>query len=294
MAKPQNEAGKSVKERNAHIHHTMAMPEVSIILPVYNGAPHLAKAIDSILTQSFADFELIIVNDGSVDGSEQIISASKDPRIVYIANEVNSGLIFTLNRGIDRATGKYIARMDADDICLKDRLAVQKKWLDENAGTSMVACTVQFIDENDMVTGNWPTDLDTVSAASIRKKLPHQNCIAHPTVMIRSEILKAYRYKAYQKNIEDYDLWLRLEADGKKIEKVSQALLLYRVHAQSVTSTYLKTGNSFLKHFHCKRKYLYHRIGEGKFNFFDARVFAHMLADLLMSQLKNLKRRIVR
>lgn len=272
----------------------MAMPEVSIILPVYNGGPHLSKAIDSILTQSFSDFELIIVNDGSTDNSEQIISGYNDPRIVHIANEVNSGLVFTLNKGIGRASGKYIARMDADDICLKERLAIQKKWLDENPGTSMVACTIQFIDENDTVTGHWQTDLDTVSAASIRKELPHQNCIAHPTIMIRSEILKAYRYKAYQKNIEDYDLWLRLEADGKKIEKISSALLLYRVHAQSVTSTYLKTGNSFLKHFHCKRKYLYHRIREGKFNFFDARVFGHMLSDLLMSQLKNLKRRIVR
>jgi glycosyltransferase involved in cell wall biosynthesis len=272
----------------------MASPELSIILPVYNGGRHLSKAIDSILSQSFAGFELIIVNDGSVDNSEQIITGYTDPRIIYLANEHNSGLVYSLNKAMERASGKYIARMDADDICLNERLAAQRKWLDENAGTSLVACTVEFIDENDQPAGNWQTDRDTISAKSIRKMLPRQNCIAHPSIMVRSEVLKEYRYKEYQKNIEDYDLWLRLQADGKKIEKIGKALLLYRVHGDSVTSMYLKTGNSFLKHFHCKRKYLYYRIRSGKLNFFDARVFAHMLADMVMSQLKNLKRRIVR
>ena len=285
MAKPQARGCKSV---------TMPVPEVSIILPVYNGGPHLSKAINSLLNQTFAGFELIIVNDGSVDNSEQVIASFHDPRIVYIANERNSGLVFTLNRAVERASGKYIARMDADDICHPERLAMQKKWLDENAGTSVVACTIEFIDENDQPAGKWQTDQHTISAKSIRKELPHQNCIAHPSVMVRSEILKAYRYKEYQKNIKDYDVWLRLEADGKKIEKIGRALLLYRVHGQSVTSLYLKTANPFLKHFHCKRKYLYHRLRAGKFIFFDVRVFGNMLSDLLMSQLKNLKRRITR
>lgn len=272
----------------------MAIPELSIILPVYNGERHLPKAIDSLLSQSFTGFELIIVNDGSIDNSEKIISGYTDPRIIYIANERNSGLIYSLNKAIDRASGKYIARMDADDICLNERLAVQKKWLDENPGTGVVACTVQFIDDDDQPSGNWPTDLATINYESIRQMLPRQNCIAHPSVMVRAELLKAYRYKEYQKNIEDYDLWLRMAADGKKIEKINQSLLLYRVHGQSVTSMYLKTGNSFLKHFHCKRKYLYHRLASGKINLFDAKVFVQMLSDLVMSQLKNLKRRIVR
>ena len=272
----------------------MAMPEVSIILPVYNGGPHLPKAINSILSQSFGNFELIIVNDGSTDNSKQVITSFNDPRIVYIANERNSGLIFTLNKAIDKASGKYIARMDADDICHTDRLAEQKKWLDEHSATSVVASTIEFIDENDQPAGHWPEDRASISAKSIRKKLPHDNCIAHPSVMARAEILKTYRYKAYQKNIEDYDLWLRLLADGKIIEKIEKPLLLYRVHAQSVTGTQLKAGNFFLKHFHCKRKYLYHRLGAGKFNLFDARVFGHMLSDLVMSVFKNLKRLFTR
>lgn len=266
------------------------MPEVSIILPVYNGGPHLPKAINSILSQSFGGFELIIVNDGSTDNSEQVIRSFNDPRIVYIANERNSGLIFTLNKAIGIASGKYIARMDADDICHKERLSEQKRWLDEHPGTSVVASTIEFIDDNDQPAGQWATDRATVSATSIRKKLPHDNCIAHPSVMARAEILKTYRYKEYQKNIEDYDLWLRLQADGKVMEKIDKPLLLYRVHAQSVTGTQLKPGNFFLKHFHCKRKYLYHRLSAGKFNLFDARVSGYMLRDLVMSQLKNLKR----
>jgi len=265
------------------------MPEVSIILPVYNGGPHLPKAINSILSQSFGDFELIIVNDGSTDHSEEVIKSFNDPRIVYIANERNSGLIFSLNRAIDKASGKYIARMDADDICHPDRIAVQKKWLDEHPGTSLVASIIEFIDENDQPAGQWPKDRATISAKSIRKMMPHDNCIAHPSVMARTEILKTFRYKPYQKNIEDYDLWLRLLADGKIIEKIDRPLLEYRVHAKSVTSEHLKTTNFFLKHFHCKRKYLYHRLRAGKFNAFDIKVLIFMLADLVMGILKNLK-----
>jgi glycosyltransferase involved in cell wall biosynthesis len=272
----------------------MTIPDVSVILPVYNGAQYLPKAIDSILTQSFPGFELIIVNDGSADNSEQVIKAYTDPRIIYIANDRNRGLVYSLNKAIEQSRGKYIARMDSDDVCLEERLALQKKWLDENTGADVVACTVQFIDEKDQPAGIWPTDLATTSPESIRKMLPRQNCVTHPSVMIRAEILKAYRYRTYQKNIEDYDLWLRMTADGKRIDKIDKTLLLYRVHGQSVTSLYLKTANSFLKHFHCKRKYLYHRIGSGKFNAFDAKVFLQMIKDLVMSLFKKMKRSVAR
>src|SRR5580698_6795680 len=98
------------------------MIPVSVILPVYNGANHVSGAIESILNQSLRDFELIIINDGSNDNSGNIIKSFSDPRIRYLDNEYNKGLIATLNRGIDESKGKYIARMDADDICLPLRL----------------------------------------------------------------------------------------------------------------------------------------------------------------------------
>lgn len=263
------------------------IPEVSVILPVYNGAQYLPKAIDSVLAQSFTGFELIIINDGSTDNSGQVIKSYSDPRIVYIANEGNRGLVYSLNKAIEQSRGKYIARMDSDDICKRERLALQKKYLDENAAADVVACIVDFIDENDKPAGHWQTDQETVTAESIRKMLPKQNCVTHPSVMIRAEILKAYRYKAYQKNIEDYDLWLRITGDGKRIDKINQSLLLYRVHSQSVTSLYLKTANSFLKHFHCKRKYLYH---SGKLNSFNAIVFVNMVKDLVIGLIKQVIR----
>lgn len=272
----------------------MAIPEVSIILPVYNGGQYLSKAIDSILSQSFPGFELIIINDGSTDNSEQVITAYRDPRIVYIVNDGNRGLIYTLNRGIEEAKGKYIARMDSDDVCLRNRLELQKKWLDENADTAVISSRVTYIDENDKDAGKWQIDWDTTSADRIKKILPKLNCIAHPSVMIRSEVLKAYRYKEYQKNIEDYDLWLRMAADGKKIEKINISLLLYRVHSQSVTNVYLRSMNVFFKHFHCKRKYLYHRIIRGKFNSFDASVFVEMSWDLNKAFFKSIKSRMMR
>src|SRR5450432_2078787 len=96
----------------------MNPPEISVILPAYNTEAYLGKAIQSLLDQSFRDFELLIINDGSTDKTEDIIRSFSDPRIVYIKNEQNYGLIDTLNKGIDISRGKYIARMDGDDICL--------------------------------------------------------------------------------------------------------------------------------------------------------------------------------
>src|SRR5215218_8078213 len=97
------------------------MPKISVILPVYNAEKYLKAAIDSILNQTFPDFELLIINDGSSDGSEKIIKSYTDNRIVYVKNGENSGLINTLNKGIDLATGEFIARMDGDDIAVPER-----------------------------------------------------------------------------------------------------------------------------------------------------------------------------
>ena len=101
----------------------MNVPAVSVILPAYNCEKFIGKAIQSVLQQTFTDFELIIVNDGSTDNTESIIYSFDDQRIVYLKNQHNQGLIYTLNKAITEANGKYIARMDADDICLPERIA---------------------------------------------------------------------------------------------------------------------------------------------------------------------------
>ena len=234
----------------------MNVPSVSVILPVYNSEAFIEKAIQSVLGQSFFDFELIIINDGSTDQSEKIILSFTDARIVYLKNEKNFGLIYTLNKGIELAQGKYIARMDADDICLPDRLAKQTAFLDKNENVSAVATVIDFINEQDEKKGVWYLDRETITAEQIRRKMPYENCIAHPTVMVRSAIIKKLKYKPYQENIEDYDLWLRMLNRGLRIEKIDTPLLLYRVHSNSVTSLHLKESNPFFKHLRMKWKLL--------------------------------------
>ena len=121
-------------------------PKVSVIMSVYNGLPYLREAIDSILQQTYEDFEFLIIDDGSVDGSRDAVLSYDDPRMELLANETNRGLPASLNRGIATARGKYIARQDADDISMPDRLQQQVHWLDTNDSTGVV--------------GTWTVEMD--------------------------------------------------------------------------------------------------------------------------------------
>lgn len=267
----------------------MNAPSISIILPAFNSEAFIAEAIRSLLSQTFTDFELIIINDGSTDRTEEIILSFSDPRIQYHRNETNSGLIDTLNKAIDLAKGKYIARMDADDSSLPERLSIQKNYLDQNNGIAVVAAPVIFIDKSGKETGVWELDRKTILPARIKKTMPYENCIAHPSVMIRAAVLKEFRYKAYQKNIEDYDLWLRLLNRGYTIGKTEMPLLLYRVHDASITGTTLKKKNFFFKHAAMKRKFLWREMKEGQINGFTIKVIVSFLGDLLKGTGKSVK-----
>ncbi len=267
----------------------MFLPVISVILPVYNSAGYLSQAIDSLLNQTFPNFELLIINDGSTDGTEKIIQLYTDSRIIYIENESNKGLIDTLNKGIELAKGKYIARMDADDICLPERFQKQFDLLEANSSTAVVGCHVSFINENGAVTGDWKTDLQTVTYPAIKQKMIWENCVAHPTVMMRADIIKKYPYHQNQRNIEDYDLWLRLLADGIRIEKVPEKLLLYRVHEASVTGSILRKTNPFFKKYNCKRRFLSGRISNFKWGWFETKVVLTAIHDGIMGIGKNFK-----
>ena len=256
----------------------MNRPAVSIILPAYNGEKYIDKAIKSVLDQTWADFELIIINDGSTDKTEKIIRSFNDSRIVLINNQQNEGLIFSLNKAIERANGQYVARMDADDICLPGRLASQKEWLDRHDKITAVATTVDLVNDDEVKQGVWELDRKTVTAAQIRKKMPFENCIAHPTIMIRTAVVKEFKYRPYQVNIEDYDLWLRLLSKGHSIDKIDEPLLLYRIHKESVTNMHLRTKDFFFRRFRMKRKFLGQEIFSGHINgFVFIVVFSAML-----------------
>lgn len=209
-------------------------PSISVLMPVYNAAAFLREAITSVLDQSHADFELLIINDGSSDGSDAIVRSFADPRVRYVAHERNQGLIAVLNEGLELARGRCIARMDADDVMRKDRLAKQFAFMEVHPGIAVVASFVDYINADGEITGVWDIDRATVTEADISAMMPRTNCIAHPSVLIRKEAVDGLRYAPQQKGAEDWDLWLRLLARGKRIAKIAEPLMGYRVHPGSV------------------------------------------------------------
>ena len=222
-------------------------PRVTVLMAVHNGERYLREAVDSILTQSFSDFEFLIIDDGSTDGSAGILSdySSRDKRLRVVKNADNIGLAASLNRGVGLARGAYIARMDADDISSQLRLEKQAAFLDQNPSVSLVAAKVRTIDERGVFTGYWDDDLACTSFAEMVRMLPERNCIAHPGVMMCSAILRDFRYQPKVKNAEDYHLWMRLVASGHRLEKIDEILLSYRVTPASVTSTSNKSNYWF-------------------------------------------------
>jgi len=193
----------------------MTNTTISIIMPVFNAEKYIHEAIESILNQTFTDFEFIIINDGSSDETQNIILRFNDPRIKLYNNDFNMGLVYSLNKGIQYARGKYIARMDADDISLPHRLEIQVNYLNLNQSIGVVGSNCIYINK-DGVKGD-KTNLP-IDHQSIAWLLFFSVPIIHPSVMIRSEILKftngydslivtasRERYSA-----EDYNLWIRL------------------------------------------------------------------------------------
>lgn len=265
-----------------------ASPKVTVLMPVFNAEKHLREAVDSILCQTFTDFELLIINDGSTDRSESIIRSYADPRIRLVNNASNMRLVATLNKGIGLASGEYVARMDADDISHPSRFAKQVAFLDQNPSCAMVAAKVRQMDCSSNDTGVWPDDCNAVSGARILKQLPFANCIAHPTVMIRKEVINRYGYDPDQRHSEDYDLWLRMAADGCVISKLDDFLLRYRIHDESVT-VLSNTRGAEIKNIHTKRIFALKRVQRLQINAFVVKVVAGLLLDIVLIPLKRTK-----
>lgn len=202
---------------------------ISVVMPVYNAQKYLEEAIKSILNQTYKDFEFIIINDGSTDKSLDIIEKykNKDGRIVLISRE-NMGLVHTLNEGINVAKGKYIARMDADDISLSQRFEKQVDFLEER---DLDICGSHYlsVDEYNNINGLNLTPLShKLCFLSLASKVP----FAHPSVLIRKSFLKDYNllYGQSEFNIaEDFDLWMRMYQKGAKFGNVNEILFYYRV-----------------------------------------------------------------
>ncbi len=211
---------------------------ITVLMPVYNGGKYLHTAITSILQQTWQNFELIVIDDASTDNSLAVMNSFQDSRIRCITNAKNLGLIRTLNKGVQLAQGKYLARMDQDDIAQPTRLQMQVDYLIQHSSCGIVASYVQYMNAaGNTMQHNWTADLQHVTAAEIRRCLPRWNCLAHPSVMGQTALFKHYLYCEDQTGAEDYDLWLRLSAAGIRIEKIPQYLLRYRVHTESMTGS---------------------------------------------------------
>lgn len=200
-------------------------------MPVHNGEMFLRPAMESILNQTFTDFEFIVVDDGSTDRTCEIVRSYEDPRIRLARNESKLGLARTLNKGVELAAGQYIARMDSDDISLPERLARQVVFMDAHREVDACGTFATDIDPAGNIIGDRPRILGKQLEYFYWIPVP----IIHPTAMMRAGVLKNLRYKT-DVLVEDFDLWLRLVKAGHKLSNLPEYLFLYRVHDASFTS----------------------------------------------------------
>jgi len=215
------------------------MPKISVILPIYNAANTLSQTLGSLQRQRSADFEIVAINDGSTDTSLTILEtyAQKDNRIVMVASK-HLGLVAALNQGIKKATGRFIARMDADDVSHPDRLHKQQTFLDQNPDIALVSSRIQCFPRPHVAGGfriyeAWLNSLCTPH--DIAREIFVESPVVHPSVMIRRVALEAvggYRDFGWA---EDYDLWLRLHHADYKLAKVPAVLHFWREHNNRLT-----------------------------------------------------------
>ncbi|HKF50792.1 MAG TPA: glycosyltransferase [Candidatus Acidoferrales bacterium] len=211
----------------------MASTRISVVMSVYNGQEYLPEAVDSILTQTFRDFEFIIIDDGSVDKTAEILTryAERDSRIRIISHE-NKGRAASLNIGIEAAKSEYIARMDADDVALPERLQQQFDFLETQPQVGIVGGAVELIKRN----GSGVRRVQPpVSDSEIRTIMLQGNPMWHPAITMRRKVvIAAGGYRKQFLDADDYDLWLRM-VELCQIANLGIYVLRYRIHANQVS-----------------------------------------------------------
>ena len=202
--------------------------KISVVMAAYNAEKYLKEAMDSILGQTYDDFELIVIDDKSSDASGQILKdyAARDSRVVVLENQENMGLTKSLNKGLRVAKGEYIARMDADDISVPDRFEKQVAFLDSHPDHSFVSCIGRYIDEDGK---EEQLRLFPETNEEIYAMMPKVDAVMHPGVMFRREdIRKIGDYCEDFRVVQDYDLWFRGMAAGYKFYNIQEPLVLFR------------------------------------------------------------------
>lgn len=218
--------------------------KVTILMPAYNAEKYVADAIESVLQQSFADFKLLIINDGSTDQTQNIIHSFSDKRIQLI-DQSHRGIASALNKGLSKTASQYIARFDADDICLPERLQRQVDFLDQHLDYIVVGCDAEYISENAEHLFNFKCIGH--SHEQILEKIYSYCPFIHSSVMYRKEpVVKAGGYSVHAHNFEDYFLWIQLLKSGK-FHNLPQQLIKVRFNPASVTIDERWRGRDFRK-----------------------------------------------
>lgn len=218
-------------------------PKVTVLMPVYNGEKYLREAIDSVLSQTFSDFEFLIINDGSTDNSVEIIKNYNDSRIRLIHNDKNRGIVFSRNRGLEESRGEYIAILDCDDIAYPRRLEKQLKFLDAHPDFGVIGSWVKLIDSAGQPTGViWK---NRISPEKIPSFLLFGNCFAHSSTIIRAKAIPPELYQPFEISC-DYDLWIRMSKKWK-LWSLPEILTKYRVHQKGVSKSKQELLNQEIK-----------------------------------------------
>ncbi len=198
-------------------------------MSVYNAESYLNACIDSVLSQSYKSFLFYIIDDASTDNSLDIIKSYDDKRIFIIQNSTNIGLTKSLNKVVELIETKYIARIDADDICLNNRFEVQLNILEKNNELALLGSSAFVINERNEEIGEI-----NIPIINLKEELFFKNSFIHSSIMIRTEVLKKYKYDERLTFAQDYNLWVRI-AQNFNIANIENKLIKYRVHNKSIS-----------------------------------------------------------
>lgn len=221
----------------------MHTAKVTVLMPVYNTAAYLKQAIDSILAQTFTDFEFLIIDDASTDGSVDIIKAYADPRIQLIQKPENTGYTNSLNMGLNLAKGEYIARMDSDDISLPNRFARQVAFMDAHPEVGVCGTLVEFIGAREGI------EEKETESHRIKNILFRTNQFCHPSIFIRTSVLRENNlyFDPALEPAEDYAFWVRLSRVSD-LRNIAERLVKYRIHPHQVSMRWSKEQSAVFDH----------------------------------------------
>lgn len=235
-------------------------PRLTVLMPVHNGAGYIQLALDSVLKQTYRDFELLVIDDGSTDDTPAILAeyAARDSRLRVQRNQSNLGLVRSLNRGLNEAKSVYIARMDADDICMPERFAIQVAYLDSHPEVGLLGSKYAHIDEDgDFIYHGTPMPPAPEPGTSgyMTWKLLWMTSVQHPSAMLRRDLVQQHDlyYNADYFTAEDYELWTRFRRHSL-VERLPDMLLHYRVHSGGISIQ--KRARQMETHFSITRREL--------------------------------------